>query len=190
MQYLLFLNFAVAIDDRRERRPFPSSFGNIMEVTQQIRVIEEFVAGLVSSIPGFFLVETRIAQGNHVKVYVDADQGVAVDTLARINRTLYRQIEEKNLFPGGDFSLEVSSPGLDEPLKLHRQYLKNIGRYVEVIKTDGCRMEGKLTGVSETGITVEEERKRKPERKEKNTKTVLHSVPFTEIKTTKIQIKF
>lgn len=161
-----------------------------MDVTQQIRVIEELVAGLINSSPGFFLVGTKIAQGNNVKVYVDADQGIAIDELARMNRLLYRQIEEKNVFPGGDFSLEVSSPGLDEPLKLHRQYVKNVGRYVEVIKTDGSRMEGKLTGVSETGITVEEERKSKPGRKENKAESVLHAIPFTEVKTTKIQIKF
>ena len=49
----------------------------------------------------------------------------------RFNRALYKKIEEANFFPHGDFSLEVSSPGLDEPLKLYRQYKKNIGRPVE-----------------------------------------------------------
>ena len=49
------------------------------------------------------------------------------------------------------FHLEVSSPGLDEPLKLHRQYLKNIGRKVEVLLKDGRKIEGKLLEVNETG---------------------------------------
>ena len=65
------------------------------------------------------------------------------------------------MFPDGDFSLEVSSPGLDEPLKLHRQYLKNIGRFVEVIEQDGTRKEGKLLSVTEIGDMIVEEEKGK-----------------------------
>jgi len=76
------------------------------------------------------------------------------------NRKLYKDIEENGFFPNGDFSLEVSSPGLDEPLKLHRQYLKNVGRNVEVIRKDGIKTEGKLVGVSGTDIVIEEVRGR------------------------------
>ena len=47
---------------------------------------------------------------------------MSIDRLIRYNRKLYRVVEESSLFPGGDFSLEVSFPGLDEPLKLLRQY--------------------------------------------------------------------
>ena len=52
---------------------------------------------------------------------------------------LYKIMEEMGMYPDGDFSLEVSSPGLDEPLKLHRQYKKNIGREVEVIMNDDAK---------------------------------------------------
>jgi ribosome maturation factor RimP len=58
------------------------------------------------------------------------------------------------MYPNGDFSLEVSSPGLDEPLKLHRQYLKNINRNVEVTLKDGSRIEGVMALVSEESIGV------------------------------------
>jgi ribosome maturation factor RimP len=81
--------------------------------------------------------------------------------------------------------LEVSSPGLDEPLKLRRQYLKNIGRGVEVTRIDGEKNEGKLLQVGETEIVVEEE-KGKGKKKE----LVQHTIPFDNIKSTKIQIKF
>ncbi len=63
------------------------------------------------------------------------------------NRALYKQIEAEGIFPDGDFSLEVSSPGLDEPLKLKRQYQKNIGRNVEVTLQDGSKKEGKLLSI-------------------------------------------
>ena len=84
-----------------------------------------------------FLVELKVSPGNNLKVFLDADKGVTIDTCISINRALYKKIEEDDLFPNGDFSLEVSSPGVDEPLKLHRQYKKNIGRNVEVVMNDG-----------------------------------------------------
>ena len=55
-----------------------------------------------------------------------------------------------------NFSLEVSSPGVGEPLKLHRQYKKNIGRSMHVVMNDGSVKEGKLTTVSEEEIMIEE----------------------------------
>jgi ribosome maturation factor RimP len=81
--------------------------------------------------------------------------------------------------------LEVSSPGLDEPLKLNRQYKKNVGRFVEVLLQDGSKREGKLTEATEDGIAVEWE-----EGKGKKKETKQESILFDQIKTTKIQIKF
>jgi ribosome maturation factor RimP len=110
------------------------------------------------------------------------------------NRRLYKNIEESSFFPGGDFSLEVSSPGLDEPLKLHRQYLKNVGRDVEVIRKDGIKTEGKLLSATEAEIVIEEEKARLNDKvgqgKNKKKEIVTHTVPFDNIKATKIQIKF
>jgi ribosome maturation factor RimP len=151
----------------------------------QIRVLEGEVGALINNKPGFFLVNVSIRPGNNIKVFIDADQGVSIDELAQCNRSLYKYIEESNLFPNGDFSLEVSSPGLDEPLRLHRQYLKNIGRNVEVIRKDGIKTEGKLLSATENEIVVEEERGNK-----KNKELLQHSIRLENIKSTKVQIKF
>ena len=140
---------------------------------------------LIEGEPEIFLVEIRIKPTNNVKVFLDSDNGVSLDKLIQYNRKLYKDLEENSFFPGGDFSLEVSSPGLDEPLKLRRQYLKNIGRGVEVTRIDGEKNEGKLLQVGETEIVVEEE-KGKGKKKE----LVQHTIPFDNIKSTKIQIKF
>ncbi len=140
---------------------------------------------MIEDEPGVFLVEIRIKPTNNVKVFLDSDTGMSLDKLIHYNRKLYRDLEENGFFPGNDFSLEVSSPGLDEPLKLHRQYLKNIGRPVEVIRLDGVKNEGKLITVSDTDIVVEEE-KGKGKKKE----LVHHTVPFSAIKATRVQIKF
>jgi ribosome maturation factor RimP len=160
-------------------------------MTSQIQAIEQKVNELLRYDPENFLVEVKISAGNNVKVFVDADKGISLERLVKYNRQLYRQIEEGGLFPNNDFSLEVSSPGLDEPLKLQRQYRKNIGRYVEVVQKDGVKKEGKLLGSDETAILIEEEKGAgaKPG-KNKKKELVQHTIPLEDIKTTKVQIKF
>ena len=156
-----------------------------MNSEAQIQALEHKMEALINTQPDLFLVEVRIKPTNNIKVFIDGDQGVSIDKLVRFNRSLYKQIEEEGMFPNGDFSLVVSSPGLDEPLKMQRQYLKNIGRFVEVVENDGSKKEGKLLGATETELIVEEE-KGKGKKKE----IVLHTIPLANIKTTKIQIKF
>ena len=96
-----------------------------MNIESQIQAIEQRVKALISAETELFLVEIRIKPTNNIKVYIDGNHGVSVDRLVQYNRKLYKQLEEEGMFPEGDFSLELSSPGLDEPLKLHRKYLKN-----------------------------------------------------------------
>jgi ribosome maturation factor RimP len=156
-----------------------------MSIEGQIQALEQKIKTLIETEPDIFLVEIRIKPTNNVKVFLDSDNGMSIDRLIRYNRKLYKDLEENSFFPGGDFSLEVSSPGLDEPLKLRRQYLKNVGRYVEVTLVDGEKTDGKLLQVAETEIIVEEE-KGKGKKKE----VVQHTIPFDNIKSTKIQIKF
>ena len=156
-----------------------------MNIDSQIQAIEQKVMALIDPDPENFLVEVKIRPGNNIKIFVDADKGMSIDKLAHYNRSLYRQIEESGLFPNNDFSLEISSPGLDEPLKLRRQYLKNIGRYVEVILKSGIKQEGKLISATEKEIVIEEEKGNK-----KKKEVIQHALSYDDIKTTKIQIKF
>jgi len=156
-----------------------------MSIEEQIQALEQKIMALIEGEPDIFLVEIRIKPTNNVKVFLDSDNGMSLDKLIQYNRKLYKDLEESSFFPGGDFSLEVSSPGLDEPLKLRRQYMKNIGRGVEITRTNGEKNEGKLLQVGETEIVVEEE-KGKGKKKE----LVQHTISFDNIKSTKIQIKF
>jgi len=156
-----------------------------MNIENQVKVIEVKVAELLGATPGYFVVEVSIIPLNNIKVFIDADQGVSIDYLTKLNRALYKQVEESEFFPDGDFSLEVSSPGLDEPLKLHRQYLKNIGRVAEIVLKNGIKREGKLMNVSENEVVIEEE-KGKGKKKE----MIQHTIGKDEIKATRIQVKF
>lgn len=140
---------------------------------------------MIGSEPELFLVETRIKPTNNIKVYIDGDQGVSIEKLVHFNRRLYKEIEESGMYPNGDFSLELSSPGLDEPLKLHRQYRKNIGRYAEVLDLEGRRSEGKLVSVNDEELVLEEVKG-----KGKKMEVVQHTIPFASIKTTRVQVKF
>jgi ribosome maturation factor RimP len=155
-----------------------------MNIDSQIQAIEQKMMALIDPDPENFLVEVKIRPGNNIKIFVDADHGISIDKLAQYNRSLYRQIEESGLFPNNDFSMEISSPGLDEPLKLRRQYLKNIGRYVEIILKSGIKIEGKLISADKE-IVIEEEKGTK-----KKKEVILHSLSYDDIKTTKIKIKW
>lgn len=150
-----------------------------------LQKVEKEIQGILASNPEHFLVEIKIKPTNNIKVFIDGDKGIGIDDLVKYNRTLYKEIEESALFPEGDFSLEVSSAGIDEPLKMHRQYVKNINRFVEVLKKDGQKTEGQLLQVEGSEIIV-------AETVGKGKKAVItnHSISFEDIKSTLIQIKF
>jgi ribosome maturation factor RimP len=156
-----------------------------MEKETQIKALEEKVNKLLEGHPSHFLVEIRIKPTNNVKIFIDSDEGMPLSELINYNRKLYRELEETNFYPDGDFSLEVSSPGLDEPLKLNRQYNKNIGRFVEIMLLDGSKIEGKLIEAGEEGVVVETETGKGKKKEIKQ-----ESIHFSNIKNTKIQIKF
>lgn len=147
--------------------------------------IKELAEGLLSADPTIFLVRVHIRPINNISVYVDGDQGVTIDKCVKLNRALYKQIVEEGVCPDGEFALEVSSPGVDEPLLLERQYTKNIGRVVEVTDNEGKLIEGKLLGVTAEGIEIEEE-KGKGKKKE----VIKHQIPFSSIKSTVVKIIF
>lgn len=146
---------------------------------------EELVTKLLSQEPEYFLVEIKIKPTNNIKVYIDGDKGISIEKCVYFNRRLYKKIEDAGMFPSGDFSLEVSSPGVDKPLKLHRQYLKNIGRNIEVTFNDGSKKEGKLLQATNNDIILEQ-----INGKGKKAEIQQLVIPFSNIKTTTVQIQF
>ena len=86
-----------------------------MSSLNQVETVEKLLAPLLDG--DIFLIEIKIKPINNFKIYLDADSGLGIEKCIKINRALYRQMEEMGLYPDGDFSLEVSSPGLGEPLK-------------------------------------------------------------------------
>ncbi|MCW3092240.1 MAG: hypothetical protein JWP81_3309 [Ferruginibacter sp.] len=153
--------------------------------TTSIQAIETLIGQLLAETEDTFLVSVRIKPTNNIKVFLDADSGLNIDKCVKINRAMHRIIEEKGWYPDGNFSLEVSSPGVEEPLKNFRQYKKNIGRKVALTLNDDTIQEGRLLGADENLVQLEY-----TEGKNKKAVTVVKEIPFDQVKQTIVLIEF
>lgn len=151
-------------------------------VIEELRKIVEEILAEESE---YFLVSLKIKPTNNIKIYIDGDNGITIDKCIKINRKMYPILEERQLFPADDFSLEVSSPGIDTPLVLQRQFVKNKGRLLEVILNDEVEKTGKLIEVTDSEITLEI-----TTGKGKKAVTTQDVIPFENIKKAIIQIQF
>ncbi len=156
-----------------------------MSVENKLQQIETLLNGFLAEQPEYFLVSLRIKPTDNVKVFLDGDNGITIEKCIYFNRKLRNAIEENDIYPEGEYSLEISSPGVGEPLKQHRQYSKNINRFVEVILNDDTKKEGQLLTVTDADILIET-----IEGKGKKAVTQQLVIPFTNIKSTTVQIKF
>ncbi len=126
-----------------------------------------------------FLVSIVLTSANNITVKVDSFEGLNFKRLKMINRKvealLDREVE--------DFSLMVSSPGLDQPFKVHNQYLLNVDRTVKVVTKENETVIGKLTAVNDEGITLQTIASKKVK-----SETVI--VAFADVLETKVEIQF
>ena len=136
---------------------------------------------------GGFLVDVTVSDGADIRVLVDAPDGMPISRCVEISRLIEGRLDRDVQ----DFALQVSTPGLDQPLKLRPQYDKNVGRGVKVQLHDGRSVEGTLTEVGDAGIVVEHKEKRRIEgRKAKEWVTDRHELAWDSIATTKVKISF
>jgi len=121
-----------------------------------------------------------------LKITADSDTGIGIVECAELSRKLTKLIEESGITE--DFEIEVSSPGVGEPLKLERQYVKNIGRAVKVTTNEGKVIAGKLLQVYPLdAIEVEEVVKVKGKKEAEQT---IHKILFSAIKKTVVEVSF
>lgn len=133
-----------------------------------------------------FLISLNIDLQNHVQVVIDGDEGVSVNDCIAVSRKIEHNLDREE----EDFSLEVTSAGVSEPLQLPRQYKKNIGRTLEV-ETKSNKFEGTLQEVTEEGIVLNwEAREPKPVGKGKITVNKEANLNFQEIERAKVVITF
>ena len=151
--------------------------------------VEKRVAALVeekiADRPELFLVEVKMLPNNKLIIHVDGDEGISIQDCVAISRHVGFHLEEENTIEQA-YNLEVSSPGVGEPLKLIRQYNKNIGRTVSIKLKEGLKKEGKLLSVTENNLLIEESVKEKG----KKAVAVQTDVPFNDILETSVLISF
>ena len=148
--------------------------------------VKQLVDDALSENEALFLIDLTFGAEGSIKVIVDGDSGVPLSECIRISRgvehNLDREIE--------DFSLEVTTPNVTDPIIDRRQYNKNIDRTLQV-KTAEDRFEGKLIEVTDEGITLFwKAREPKPIGKGKVTVEKQQTIPLSEIKEAKVKIIF
>lgn len=135
-----------------------------------------------------FIVEVKMAEKSGktlLNLLIDSDQGVTIETCARVSRLVSEELEAKEFMPDA-YTIEVSSPGLDYPLSSKRQYSKNIGRDLKVNLSADKEVIGKLLEVDDDGIKMLVKRK---EKGKKATEEEL-AIPFEEVKKSVVQVSF
>ena len=144
-----------------------------------IEIAEQKIAGTE-----IFIVEVKVAAGNKIMVRLDKmNGGIVVNDCSGMSRHI-----ESNLNRNAeDFSLEVSSAGLEEPFKVKKQYLKNVGKKIDVLLTDGIRKSGTLVSADENRIELETTHRDKQLNKEI---TGIIGINYDQIKQTKKVISF
>ncbi len=149
------------------------------------KVIELLNEGLKEK-PSVFLIDLTIDNSNKIMVTLDGDNGVTLQDCIDISRAIEHNLDREEQ----DFSLEVASAGVSTPLKLVRQYKKNIGRTLKV-KTLSETIEAELEAVDETKITLTWSA-REPKKIGKGKETVVKKaeIPYAEIKEAIVTINF
>ena len=144
--------------------------------------IKEIANQYLVDFPSLFLVDVKVGIGNRIKVRIDSDESVLVQDCRALSKFVESNLDREK----EDFELEVSSAGIDFPLVNIRQYIKNIGRSVQVLTVDGSTYKGKLLAATESEIEVANEKK------DKGKKVVVENttIDFNKIKETKIVISF
>tara|TARA_B100000767_G_scaffold265582_1_gene281812 strand:+ start:450 stop:914 length:465 start_codon:yes stop_codon:yes gene_type:complete len=136
--------------------------------------------------PSLFLIELKIGSDNSIRILIDGDKGVTLESCIDVSRQIEHNIDREL----HDFSLEVSSVGVGSPLTMSRQYEKNVGRSLEVITAEDKVLIGNLTQADPEGITLEwKAREPKPIGKGKITVTKAKKISFASIKNAKVIIK-
>lgn len=110
--------------------------------------IQSQIEALITTIlpEAYFLVEVQYVERKptpRLTIILDGDKGIQIDICAQVSRAIGEKIEELNLIPTA-YNLEVSSPGVDRPLTLIRQYTQHIGRKLKIELQDNTSFIGTL----------------------------------------------
>ena len=135
-----------------------------------------------------YIVEITISSSNQIAVEIEHEtESVSIEDCVAVSRNIEHNLDREE----HDFELQVSSAGLDKPLRDYRQYIKNIGRDLKIKTSELGTFEGKLIDANETQITLEVEKSERVEGKKKKVKIIENIVlTYPEIGEAKVLISF
>ncbi|MBS1535627.1 MAG: ribosome assembly cofactor RimP [Bacteroidetes bacterium] len=136
--------------------------------------------------PSLFLIDLTITDAGKINVNIDGDNGVTLQDCIDVSRAIEHNLDREEQ----DFALEVASVGVGSPLKLVRQYIKNVGRTL-IVKTENQTIEAELVAANDNFITLSWQA-REPKKIGKGKETVQKTVeiPYSEIKEAIVTIIF
>lgn len=138
---------------------------------------------------GIYIVDLKVSSGNQIMLELDCEEGsISIDDCISVSRNIEHNLDREE----EDFALEVSSAGIDQPFRVLKQYIKNIGKAVKVMTLEhGKKIEGVLKAADQDGILIETKEKQRLEGKKKKV-WVIEELPlkYNEIKETKLIISF
>lgn len=149
--------------------------------------VEQLVHGFLETRQDLYLVELKISASSDITVILDGDESLTLQDCLDASRAIEFNLDREE----HDFSLQVMSPGLSEPLKFPRQYKKNLGREVDLLLNNDEKVEGEITAVDDEKVTLTL-RYRRPKLIGKGKEDVVEEreIPYTDIKKALIIIKF
>lgn len=130
-----------------------------------------------------FLVDIKVKPGNKIFVFIDSDKQVTINDCVDLSRSIESNFDREM----EDFELNVSSAGLDQPLKLDRQFNKYIGKPVEIVLHEGAKVTGTLLAKDEQSLLIKLEA---PKKKKKDPQPETLKIELKDIKETKGIISF
>ena len=148
--------------------------------------IEELLNNFLEERKDLFLIDLKFSAGDDITVILDGDNGVSLQDCLDASRAIEFNMDRED----HDFSLQVMSAGLSEPLSSERQFRKNIGRDLDILMNDSTKIEGELAKVDDEKITLIL-RYRKPKEVGKGKVDVEEEkeIPYSEIKKALVEIK-
>ncbi len=136
--------------------------------------------------PTIFLIDLSISDSYKIFVTLDGDNGVALQDCIDITRAIEPNLDREEV----DFAIEVASVGVGSPLKMVRQYIKNIGRTL-IVKTEEETIEATLQAADEDKIALTwQAREPKKVGKGKETVTKIKEIPYLDIKQAVVTVNF
>ncbi len=149
--------------------------------------IEELLNNFLEERKDLFLIDLKFSAGDDITVILDGDNGVSLQDCLDASRAIEFNMDRED----HDFSLQVMSAGLSEPLSSERQFRKNIGRDLDILMNDSTKIEGELAKVDDEKITlILRYRKPKDVGKGKVDVEEEKEIPYSEIKKALVAIKF